>query len=155
MRSAGILLYRRGAHGLEVLLGHPGGPYWTGKDAGAWSIPKGEIGEAEDPLAAAKREFLEETGFAAEGDAIELAPLKQPSRKWVHIWAIEGDCDPAGAHSNLFSMEWPPRSGQTQEFPELDRIAWFGMDEAARKILAGQAPFLAQLARRLDENRRG
>ena len=150
MKSAGILLYRRGARGLEVLLGHPGGPYWTGRDAGAWTIPKGEIGEDEDPLAAARREFLEETGFEAHGEPLALTPLRQPSRKWVHVWAVEGDCDPARSHSNAFSLEWPPRSGKMQEFPELDAVAWFGLEEAARRILRGQAGFLVELRHLLD-----
>jgi predicted NUDIX family NTP pyrophosphohydrolase len=150
VKSAGILLYRRGPNGLEVLLGHPGGPYWTGRDAGAWTIPKGEIGEDEDPLAAARREFLEETGFEARGEPLALTPLRQPSRKWVHAWAVEGDCDPARSHSNAFTLEWPPRSGKMQEFPELDAVAWFGLEEASRRILRGQAPFLDELRRRLE-----
>jgi predicted NUDIX family NTP pyrophosphohydrolase len=145
MKSAGILLYRRGAAGLEVLLGLPGGPYWKGRDEGAWTIPKGEIGEDEDPLAAALREFREETGFAVAGAPLALTPLRQPSRKWVHVWAVEGDCDAAQSCSNTFSMEWPPRSGRQQEFPELDRVAWFPIEEAARRILRGQAPFLEEL----------
>lgn len=150
MRSAGILLYRRGPDGIEVLLGHPGGPFWKGRDQGAWTIPKGEIGEDEDPFAAAQREFREETGFDAHGTALALTPLRQPSRKWVHIWAVEGDCDAAQSCSNTFSMEWPPRSGRQQDFPELDEVAWFGVDEAATRILRGQAPFLEELRRMLE-----
>ena len=145
MRSAGILLYRRGAAGLEVLLGLPGGPYWRGRDEGAWTIPKGEIGEDEEPFAAALREFHEETGFAAEGAPLALTALRQPSRKWVHVWAVEGDCDVTQSRSNTFSMEWPRQSGRMQEFPELQRVAWFPIEEAGRRILRGQAAFLVEL----------
>jgi predicted NUDIX family NTP pyrophosphohydrolase len=145
VRSAGILLYRRRGESLEVLLGHPGGPFWTRRDEGAWTIPKGEIGENEEPLAAARREFREEVGFAPEGPAMALEPLRQPSRKWIHAWAMEGDCDPASACSNFFEMEWPPKSGRMQSFPELDRVAWFAIEEARQRIIRGQAPFLAQL----------
>lgn len=145
MRSAGILLYRRGPQGLEVLLGHPGGPFWKGRDEGAWTIPKGEIGEAEDPFAAALREFREETGFNAHGTPLVLTPIRQPSRKVVHVWAVEGDCDTTQSSSNTFSMEWPPRSGRQQDFPELDRVEWFDAAEAAKRILRGQAPFLIEL----------
>ncbi|HUP28588.1 MAG TPA: NUDIX domain-containing protein [Usitatibacter sp.] len=152
MKSAGILLYRRGARGLEVLLGHPGGPFWRGRDEGAWTIPKGEIGEDEDPFAAAQREFREETGFEAPGTALALTPLRQPSRKWVYVWAIEGDCDTTQASSNTFSMEWPPRSGRLQDFPELDRVEWFATDEAAKRILRGQAPFVDELRRLLEKD---
>ena len=154
MKSAGILLYRRGPRGLEVLLGHPGGPYWRGRDEGAWTIPKGEIGEDEDPYAAAQREFREETGFDAPvtAPAIALTPLRQPSRKWVYVWAIEGDCDTTQSSSNTFSMEWPPRSGRQQDFPELDRVEWFDAEEAARRILRGQAPFVDELRRLLEKD---
>lgn len=145
MRSAGILLYRRGPQGLEVLLGHPGGPFWKGRDEGAWTIPKGEIGEDEDPFAAALREFREETGFDAHGTPLALTPIRQPSRKVVHVWAVEGDCDTTQSSSNTFSMEWPPRSGRQQDFPELDRVEWFEAAEAAKRILRGQAPFLIEL----------
>jgi predicted NUDIX family NTP pyrophosphohydrolase len=150
VRSAGILLYRRGPHGLEVLLGHPGGPFWKGRDEGAWTIPKGEIGEDEDPFAAALREFREETGFDAHGAPLALTPVRQPSRKLVHVWAVEGDCDTRESVSNTFSMEWPPRSGRQQDFPELDRVEWFGAAEAAKRILRGQAPFLDELRKKLD-----
>ena len=143
-------MYRRGARGLEVLLGHPGGPFWEKRDDGAWTIPKGLVDEGEDALAAAKREFLEETGFEAGGTAVPLTPLRQPSRKWIHAWAVEGDCDVARACSNLFTMEWPPRSGRQQEFPEIDRLGWFTPDEARRKILAGQAAFISELEEKLD-----
>ena len=144
-RSAGLLLYRRGADGLEVLLVHPGGPFWKKRDAGAWTIPKGEIAEGEDPLAAARREFREETGFVVEGEARPLEPVRQAGGKWVHAWAIEGDCDPAALRSNTFSMEWPPRSGRQADFPEVDRAAWFAPDEARRRILESQVPFIDEL----------
>ena len=142
--SAGILLYRRrGA--LEVFLAHPGGPFWAKKDLGAWSLPKGEFVEGEAPLAAAVREFTEETGFPICGDFRELAPIRQRSGKTIHAWAVEGDVDPAELRSNIFSLEWPPKSGRQQEFPEVDRAAWFDLAEARRRIIAGQAGFLDQL----------
>jgi predicted NUDIX family NTP pyrophosphohydrolase len=128
---------------------HPGGPFWRGKDAGAWTIPKGEIGAAEDPFAAARREFREETGLEAPHDAMPLTPLAQPSRKVVHAWAAEGDCDAAAVRSNLFEMEWPPRSGKIASFPEIDAAGWFDLAEARRRILRGQAPFLDELERKL------
>jgi predicted NUDIX family NTP pyrophosphohydrolase len=146
-KSAGLLLFRDAAGRREVLLVHPGGPFWAKKDAGAWSIPKGEIGEGEDPLAAAKREFEEETGTRPTGEAIALEPRRQPGGKLVHAWAMRGDLDPATVTSTTFSMEWPPRSGRRQEFPEVDRAAWFSLDEARAKILKGQAPFLDDLER--------
>jgi predicted NUDIX family NTP pyrophosphohydrolase len=143
-QSAGILLYRRrGA--LEVFLVHPGGPFWAKKDLGAWSLPKGEFVEGEDPLAAARREFEEETGFPIDGDFRPLRPLRQPSGKVVHAWAVEGDCDPARLHSNVFTLEWPPKSGRMKEFPEVDRAAWFTIPEARQRILKGQASFLDEL----------
>jgi predicted NUDIX family NTP pyrophosphohydrolase len=147
--SAGILLYRHRGE-LEVLLVHPGGPFWVKKDLGAWSLPKGEFEEGEDPLAAAVREFTEETGFPIAGEFHPLEPLRQPSRKTIHAWAVEGDCDPAELRSNLFSMEWPPRSGTQREFPEVDRAAWFTIAEARQRIIAGQAPFLDQLIKTID-----
>ncbi len=128
-----------------MLLAHPGGPYWKSRDLGAWTLPKGEIDEGENPYDAARREFVEETGFELGDPALALVPLKQPSGKLIHAWAIEGDGDPAAARSILFRMEWPPKSGNEVEFPEIDRVAWFDMPEAARRILPGQAPFLAQL----------
>ena len=147
-RSAGILLFRRrGA--IEVLLAHPGGPFWARRDAGAWTLPKGEIDAGEDPLAAARREFREETGADAAGTALPLAPLRQKSGKTIVAWAVEGDLDPASLVSNLFSMEWPPGSGKLAEFPEVDRVEWFGIDAARAKIHPGQAPFLDELVARL------
>ena len=154
-QSAGLLLFRRkrrdgaGARPIEVLLGHPGGPYWAGKDTGAWSIPKGEFLQDEEPLAAARREFAEEMGAAPEGEFIPLAPVKQPGGKVVHIWALEADFNIAFHTSNLFSMEWPPRSGHQQEFPEVDRAGWFPLEVARQKIIRGQAPFLDQLVERV------
>jgi predicted NUDIX family NTP pyrophosphohydrolase len=145
-QSAGLLLFRKG-HGekMEVLLGHPGGPFWRRKDFGAWSIPKGLISEAEQPLAAAQREFAEETGYQARGEPLSLGEAKQPGGKRVHVWAIEDDWNPDDLESNIFEMEWPPRSGRTQTFPELDRAAWFNIAEARERILKGQAVFLDRL----------
>jgi predicted NUDIX family NTP pyrophosphohydrolase len=144
-QSAGLLLYRRGPRGLEVFLVHPGGPYWAKKDEGAWSIPKGEFGPEEDPLAAARREFEEETGFRVEGPFIPLTPLKQPSGKVIHAWTAAGDCDPAAVQSNNFTLEWPPKSGRMQEFPEIDRAGWFTLEEAQVKMVKGQRGFLEEL----------
>jgi predicted NUDIX family NTP pyrophosphohydrolase len=144
-QSAGVLMYRRSARGLEVLLVHPGGPFWRNRDAGAWSIPKGEHDEAEDPLDAAKRELAEETGLRPEGTFLALDPVRQKSGKLVRAWAVEGDCDPRAIRSNTFSMEWPPRSGRTAEFPEVDRAEWFAIEEARRRILPAQSPLLDQL----------
>jgi len=147
VKSAGILLYRFREGVLQVLLAHPGGPFWAKKDAGAWTIPKGEIGDSEEPLAAARRELREETGLDLDGEFIALAPVRQKSGKWVHAWALEGDCDPAAIRSNTFSVEWPPKSGKQREFPEIDRAAWFTIPEAREKILAAQAGFLDELER--------
>jgi len=151
-RSAGILLYRRTGRSLELFLVHPGGPFWAKKDEGAWSIPKGLHEEAEDPLAAAQREFTEETGMVCAGPFITLGEFRQPGGKVLRAWAMEGDCDPAALNSNEFSMEWPPRSGRMQSFPEVDRGAWLAPDEARRKILKGQLPILEALLRHLGEN---
>lgn len=144
-KSAGLLLFRLKSGKLEVLLAHMGGPYWEKRDEGSWSIPKGEFDENEDPLAAAKREFEEETGTVPAGDFIPLEPLKQPSGKLIYAWALKAEFDPATLRCNMFSMEWPPKSGKQQEFPEVDRAAWFAPEAAKRKILKGQAPFVDQL----------
>ena len=141
-RSAGILLYRRREGALEVFLAHPGGPFWARKDLGAWTIPKGEIDDGEDPLEAARREFAEEIGVRLDGEFRELDPIRQKGGKLVLAWAVEGDCDPAAVRSNLFSMEWPPKSGKLAEFPEVDRAAWFTLEEAKAKILPSQLPLL-------------
>ncbi len=144
--SAGILLYRRPDPGtVEVLLVHPGGPFWAKKDDGAWSIPKGMINPGEVELAAARREFGEETGGAADGPAVELGRFRQPAGKVVVAFAVEGDFDPAAFHSNSFTMEWPPRSGRMQQFLEADRAAWFTPDAAVKKLLPGQAPIIPAL----------
>jgi predicted NUDIX family NTP pyrophosphohydrolase len=143
--SAGLLLYRRTASGIEVFLVHPGGPFWAKKDAGAWSIPKGEYLPGEDPLAAARREFAEETGIVLDGEAVDLGSVKQAGGKIVRAWAIEGDCDAGAIRSNTFALEWPPRSGRQQEFPEVDRAAWFDLDTAEEKILKGQLDFIRRL----------
>lgn len=135
---------------MEVFLVHPGGPFWAKKDLGAWSLPKGEIVEGEDPLTAAKREFTEETGLTIDGDFRPLQPLRQAGGKTVQAWAVEGDCDPDEVRSNVFEIEWPPKSGKRQTFPEVDRAAWFPIAEARERILAGQAPFLEQLVELLD-----
>ena len=148
--SAGILLFRRKPAGLEVMLVHPGGPFWAKKDLGAWSIPKGLADEGEDLLAAAKRELLEETGSAVDGDFIDLGSHKQPGGKTIVAWACEADFDAAALRSNTFAMEWPPRSGRMAEFPEVDRAAWCSIDEALKKINKGQRPILAALIKRLD-----
>jgi predicted NUDIX family NTP pyrophosphohydrolase len=148
-QSAGILVYRRASGGLEVFLVHPGGPFWANKEEAAWSVPKGEFSPGEDPLAAARREFEEETGQAIDGDFLPLAPCRQAGGKTVFAWAVEGQVDPATVVSNDFVIEWPRRSGRLQRFPEVDRGAWFALDEARRNIHRGQAPILDELARRL------
>jgi len=145
-RSAGLLLYRRRNEVLEVFLVHPGGPFWAKKDAGVWSIPKGEYAEGEDPLAAARREFDEETGFPAPADAVPLGELKQAGGKLVIAWAAEGDCDPSKVASNTCEIEWPPRSGRKITIPEVDRAGWFAMEEARVRMLKRQLPFLDRLA---------
>jgi predicted NUDIX family NTP pyrophosphohydrolase len=148
-QSAGVLLYRRRGLAVEVLLVHPGGPFWRRKDEGAWSIPKGEFDDAEAPATAARREFTEETGQQLAGDLVALTPLAQSRGKVVHPFAIEGDLDPAALSSNTFTLEWPPRSGRMQSFPEIDRAAWFTLDEARRRIVAGQRAILDELRERL------
>jgi predicted NUDIX family NTP pyrophosphohydrolase len=146
-RSAGILLYRPATVDLEVLLVHPGGPFWTNKDAGAWSIPKGEYEPDEDPFAAARREFEEELGSAPpDGEPFELGEIRQKSGKLVRAWALEGDLDATAAYSNTFTTEWPPRSGRVQEFPEVDGAEWFTLEAAREKINPAQAAFLDRLA---------
>ena len=145
-RSAGLLMYRRSGGTLEVLLVHPGGPFWMKKDAGAWSIPKGEYEAGEEALAAAAREFQEETGLVARGPYTPLTPIRQPGGKVVEAWAFEGDCDAESLKSTTFSLEWPRGSGRRQEFPEVDRAGWFGLDEARRKILPAQSALLDELA---------
>ena len=147
--SAGLLLYRRSGLILEVFLVHPGGPFWARKDEGAWSIPKGEIEPGEDPLARARREFAEETGFAVAGEFRPLAPVRQAGGKVVHAWAVVGDADAAAIRSNRFSMEWPPRSGRSQEFPEIDRAAWFDLETARQKLNPAQRSLIDALERML------
>jgi len=149
--SAGLLMYRRRKETIEVFLVHPGGPFWSKKDFGAWSIPKGEYLADDDPLVAAKREFVEETGLQPGTSFIELTPIQQAGGKVVRAWAFEGDADPTVITSNTFSMEWPPHSGEQQTFPEVDRAAWFSIEEAAQRILKGQVPFLVELQRLLSD----
>lgn len=145
--SAGILLFRQGQSGIEVLLGHMGGPFWQRKDDGAWSVPKGEYEPPEDPLAAARREFTEELGLPVPaGEPIALGSVRQPGGKIVTVWALAGDLDPDAITPGTFEMEWPPRSGKRQSFPEIDRAAWFGLDVAEKKLVKGQRAFLEQLA---------
>lgn len=144
-QAAGILLFRRRGTELEVLLAHPGGPLWARKDVGAWTIPKGQFLNDELPLDAAKREFEEEMGSAPHGEFQPLGSIKQPSGKVIHVWAAESDFDVTTVHSNLFELEWPPKSGRMAEFPEVDRAQWYSMSEARLKIIKGQAPFLERL----------
>lgn len=150
-RSAGLLLYRGGGTALEVLLVHPGGPYWTNKDLGGWSIPKGEFAADEDPLTAARREFFEETGYAPAPPFLPLGEVQQAGGKRVYAFAAEGDLDPSGVRSNMFDLEWPPGCGDIRQFREIDRAAWFGLDEARTKINRAQVDFLDTLARRIIE----
>lgn len=144
-QSAGILLYKFKNKQLQVLLVHPGGPFWQKKDLGAWSIPKGEFSDGEDPLEAARREFEEETGVKISGNFIELSPIKQKSGKTVFAWAVEGDIDASSIKSNFFSMEWPPKSGRAQQFPEVDKGEWFDVDQAKKKINPAQIVLIDQL----------
>ena len=148
-QSAGVLMYRWQNGQVEVLLVHPGGPFWSNKDLAAWSIPKGEFEDSEEAISAAKREFKEETGLTAEGTFLPLTPRKQSSGKIVHAWAVRGDCDPRAIKSNIFSMEWPPRSGRMEEFPEVDRADWFDLESARERIHKGQIDFLDELEERL------
>ena len=149
--SAGILLYRTRANGLEFFLVHPGGPFFKNRDNGAWSIPKGEFDADEDPLAAARREFEEETGVALTGDFIPLEPITQKGGKVVQAWAAEGNVDANNIQSNTFTIEWPPRSGRMTTFPEVDRAGWFGYDEAVIKMNAAQIGFLDEIRERLNK----
>ncbi|MBW1989296.1 MAG: NUDIX domain-containing protein [Deltaproteobacteria bacterium] len=137
-------MYRKGGHGLEVFLVHPGGPFWKNKDAAAWSVPKGEYGQDEDPAAAARREFAEETGFSVRGELHDLGEIRRSGKK-LRVWAVEGDLDPEQVKSNSFSMEWPPRSGNQREFPEVDKAAWFSLDQAREKLHKGQRELLGRL----------
>jgi len=148
-KSAGVLVFRKAASGVEIFLAHPGGPFWTKKDDGAWTIPKGEIDEGEDAQAAALREFKEETGVSLSGDMMTLGQFRQPSGKIVQAWALESDIDAAAVASNDFEMEWPPKSGRMGRFPEIDRAAWFSPDEALVKITKGQRAIVEALCRRL------
>jgi len=143
-QSAGILLFRFNKNTLQVFLGHPGGPYWRNKDVGAWSIPKGEFEENEDPLEAAKREFKEETGHEVKGNFIPLKPLKQKSGKIIYAWALEGEMEINKVKSNNFEMEWPPKSGKMMQFPEIDKAGWFDVSQAKEKIIAGQIAFISE-----------
>jgi predicted NUDIX family NTP pyrophosphohydrolase len=144
MKSAGILLFRRTTGAVEVLLAHPGGPYWARKDDHAWSIPKGEFDD-EEAEQAARREFTEETGGTVTGELIPLSPVKQKGGKIVHAFAVAQDFDPAGLTSNTFAMEWPPNSGQVAQYPEIDRAAWFTPEAARTKLMSGQLPLLDEL----------
>ncbi len=149
-RSAGLLMYRRHNEILEIFLVHMGGPYWANKDLGAWSMPKGEYELDEEPLAAARREFHEETGMVAVGQFLPLQARKTPSGKMITAWAFEGDCDAKAIISNRFVIEWPPHSGNMQEFPEVDRAGWFTMETAKEQILKGQRAFIEELEQLLS-----
>jgi len=151
-RSAGILLYRR-TPGLEVLLVHPGGPFWAHRDLGAWSIPKGLCEPGEEPLQAGRREFEEETGFSVAGDFLDLGEVRQPSGKIVHVWALAGDLDATRIHSNTFPLEWPRGSGRVVQTPEVDRGQWFDLETARSRLHPGQVPFLERLRRHLEGDR--
>ena len=149
-RSAGLLLYRITDAGVEVLLGHPGGPFWARKDDGAWTIPKGEYVDDEDPWAAAQREFREELGLSApNGPRLDMAPVKQPGGKIITAYAVRGDLDVTDSSSNTFELEWPKGSGKVREYPELDRVGWFAIDTARSKLLKGQLPLLDRLLEHL------
>jgi predicted NUDIX family NTP pyrophosphohydrolase len=150
-KSAGILMYKRSGQELLLLLVHPGGPFWAKKDLGAWSIPKGEYEEGEDPLTAAKREFCEELGAEPSGEFWDLGAVVQPSKKEIVAWAVEADFPVAELKSNMFELEWPPRSGKKMQFPEVDRAEWFNPADARRKILPGQAAFIDRLLARIGQ----
>lgn len=150
--SAGLLMYRQRDQ-LQVLLVHPGGPFFRNKDEGAWTIPKGEVQPGEEPLAAARREFLEETGFAASEPFTPLQPIKQKGGKVVHAWATTGDLDPAAVRSNTFQLEWPPKSGRLAEFPEIERAEWFGIDDARQKLNPAQVALVDELVAQLAAGR--
>ena len=150
-KSAGLLLYRKINKEIEFLLVHPGGPFWKNKDLNSWSIPKGEFTDDENPLDAARREFSEETGISCDGDFIELSPLKQRSGKLVYAFAIKKNINEESIKSNLFEMEWPPKSGKYQSFPEVDKANWFTTNDARQKIVAGQAGFIDELIDKLEE----
>ena len=150
-KSAGILMYRFKKDRLQFFLVHPGGPFWKNKDEGAWTIPKGEFSTDEDPLYAAKREFQEETGFPAPEKFIELTSIKQKSGKIVHCWTAEGDVDHEKIHSNTFELEWPPRSGKKQKFPEVDKADWFTIEEVKKKIISEQSKFIDELTTFLNK----
>ena len=153
--SAGILCYKFSGKQLFVFLIHPGGPFFAKKDLGAWSIPKGEINENENPLDAAKREFKEETSFDVGGNFIELKPVKQNSGKIVHAWALQAELDASKMQSNFFGLEWPPNSGKILQFPEADKAAWFTVEEAKKKILKGQLPIIDELVKKLGQENQG
>jgi predicted NUDIX family NTP pyrophosphohydrolase len=147
-KSAGLLMYRHGPAGeVQVMLAHPGGPFWRGKDESAWTLPKGEYMDPEDAQAAARREFTEETGFDVTPPLLPLGEITQKSGKRISAWAFRGDCEPACLRSNTFEIEWPPRSGRRQSFPEIDRVQWFGLGEARRKLLPAQCELLDRLER--------
>jgi predicted NUDIX family NTP pyrophosphohydrolase len=149
-QSAGLLMYRKQGEAVQVLLVHPGGPFWAKKDIGSWSIPKGEFSQEEDVLKAARREFEEETGFLPTGKFVRLGAIKQSSGKLIHAWAFEGELDAKKITSNTFSLEWPPQSGKQQEFPEVDRAEWFTIEAARERILKGQVEFIDELLRILE-----
>jgi predicted NUDIX family NTP pyrophosphohydrolase len=152
--SAGILVYKYIQESVAILLVHPGGPFWAKKDLNSWSVPKGEYNEPEDAFEAAKREFIEETGFLPDGEFIRLETVKQPGGKIVHTWAVKGDFDVTEMKSNLFSMEWPPKSGKLKEFPEIDRAEWFNVESAKLKIIKGQIPIIESLEMILENKKR-
>lgn len=154
--SAGLLVYRRAAGGVEVLLGHMGGPFWARSHERAWSVPKGEHSDAEEPVAAARREFVEETGLPVPaGGLVDLGRARQPGGKVVAVWAVEGDLDAAAAVSATFALEWPPRSGRLQEFPEMDRFAWVDLPTARELLVTGQVAFLDRLVAMLSRQTPG